>query len=135
MKTRFIFLAIFLAGALAVSAPLFAHHGYAAYDMINSRSLKGTITSYALANPHTQISFDVKDASGNVEHWAVETGLPVRGMRAIGFTSESLKPGDEVTINFHPAKESIHAGVLISVAWPDGHILPAPEKPAGDQPK
>lgn len=135
MKTRFIFLAIFLAGALAVCAPLFAHHGYAAYDMINSRSLKGTITSYALANPHTQISFDVKDASGNVEHWAVETGLPVRGMRAIGFTSESLKPGDEVTINFHPAKESIHAGVLISVAWPDGHILPAPEKPAGDQPK
>jgi hypothetical protein len=135
MKTKFIITAILSAAVLTASAPIFAHHGYAAYDMINARSVKGTITSYALANPHTQISFDVKDAGGNVEHWAVETGLPVRGMRAVGFTSDSLKPGDEVTINFHPAKESIHAGVLINVVWPDGHVLPAPEKPAGDQAK
>jgi hypothetical protein len=135
MRTKGLFPAIIFAGALLSAAPMLAHHGYAAYDMISTRTVKATITNYALANPHTQISFDAKDASGNVEHWAVETGLPVRGMRAAGFTSDSLKPGDEVTINFHPAKEAIHAGVLINVAWPDGHILPAPEKPAGDQPK
>ena len=63
-----------LAGLLLFSTPILAHHGYAAYDMTANRSMKGTITNFTMANPHSQISFDVKDASGNVEHRTVETG-------------------------------------------------------------
>ena len=120
----------FLSGILCLlifSVPIFAHHGYAAYDMTTSMTLKGTVTSYELANPHSSIAFDVKDASGNVVHWIVETGLPVRGMRATGFTSDTLKPGDEITITFNPGKEADrHIGVFKAVTLSDGRVYPLP---------
>jgi prepilin-type processing-associated H-X9-DG protein len=134
MKTK---LSTFLAGAISlamVSAPARAHHGYAAYEMNTNMSLKGTITNFAMANPHSQISFDVKGASGELEHWAVETGAPVRGMKAGGWSSDSLKPGDVVTVNFHPAKTGIHAGVLMNVVWSDGHVLPQRNAGGDSQP-
>jgi hypothetical protein len=109
------------------SASMFAHHGYAAYDMTTSMTMKGTVTSYELANPHSSIAFDVKDASGNVVHWIVETGLPVRGMRASGFASDTLKPGDEITITFNPGKEADkHIGVFKAVTLSDGRVFPVP---------
>jgi hypothetical protein len=116
-----------LISTLMVSASMFAHHGYAAYDMTTSMTMKGTVTSYELANPHSSIAFDVKDASGNVVHWIVETGLPVRGMRASGFASDTLKPGDEITITFNPGKEADkHIGVFKVVTLSDGRVFPVP---------
>jgi Family of unknown function (DUF6152) len=124
MKVKTLALFAMLGACLIVSAPMFAHHGYAAYDMTTTKTFKGTITSYTMANPHTQITFDVKDASGNVDHWAVETGAPVRGMKAGGFDAETLKPGDQVTINLHPGKNGGNVGVFINVTLPDGRVLP-----------
>jgi hypothetical protein len=132
MKTKFLALAAVLGGSMLLSMPMLAHHGYAAYDMTTTKTLKGTITNFTMANPHSQISFDVKDATGNVEHWAVETGSPVRGMKAGGFESDSLKPGDEVTINLHPGKNGGNVGVFINVTLPDGRILPLAQ-PGGDK--
>ena len=134
MKTKQIALFAVLAGLLMVSTPILAHHGYAAYDMTATKSLKGTITEFSMANPHSHISFDVKDASGNVEHWVVETGAPLRGMKAGGFDFDSLKPGDVVTINFHPGKSTGHIGAMISVEFPDGRVLPRKQAPGGDAP-
>jgi hypothetical protein len=112
---------------LAASAPLFAHHGYAAYDMTQSVSLKGTVTSYAMANPHGSIDLDVKDAAGNIIHYVFETGATVRMMKAQGFTQETLKPGDVVTITFSPGKDSErHIGVFKKVELADGEVYPKP---------
>ncbi len=125
---------LMLAGVLCLlmaSAPMFAHHGYAAYDMTTTVTLKGTVTSFELANPHSSIAFDAKDDSGNVVHWVVETGSPVRGMRAGGFTSDTLKPGDPITITFNPGKEADkHIGVFKSVQLSDGKVYPIAQ-PAG----
>jgi len=49
---------------LAGPIPAWAHHGYAAYDETTIVSLKGTVTDYELANPHSTMSFDVKDDHG-----------------------------------------------------------------------
>jgi hypothetical protein len=134
MKTQQVAVIAVLAGLLLFSTPILAHHGYAAYDMTANRSMKGTITNFTMANPHSQISFDVKDASGNVEHWTVEPGAPVRGMKAGGFDFDSLKPGDMVTINFHPGKGTVHVGVLSSVEFPDGRVLPHRQGPGIEAP-
>ena len=108
---------------LTVSAPVLAHHGYAAYDMTTTLSVKATIVSLVMENPHSSIAFDVKDANGNVEHWFSESGNP-RNMRADGFTPESVKPGDQVTIYYHPSKNGAHVVVLTKVEFPDGRVLP-----------
>lgn len=116
-----------MVGLLMLSTPLLAHHGYAAYDMQTTLTVKATIVSLLMENPHSSIAFDVKDASGNVEHWFSESGNP-RAMRADGYTAESLKPGDEVTIYYHPSRSGSHVVVLTKVVFPDGRVLPQPHK-------
>ena len=110
-------------GLVMVSTPALAHHGYAAYDMTTTLSVKATIVSLLMENPHSSIAFDVKDANGNVEHWFSESGNP-RNMRADGFTPDSVKPGDQVTIYYHPSKNGAHVVVLTRVEFPDGRVLP-----------
>jgi hypothetical protein len=120
-----------LAGLLALSLPTLAHHGYAAYDMTTVQTLKGTVTSFMLQNPHSTVSVDVADASGTVEHWFIEWGT-VRYMKADGISSDSLKPGDVVTINFHPGKSGMHGGVMVNVVMSDGRMFPAHARSGGD---
>jgi len=110
---------------LPVSTSLFAHHGYAAYDMTTTLSMTGTVTSYAMANPHGSIALDVTDASGNLVHWVVETGATVHLMKAQGFTPNTLKRGDIVTVTFNPGKDARrHIGVFKQVELSDGEVFP-----------
>jgi len=113
-----------LGGVLLLATQVLAHHGYAAYDMQTTLSVKATIVSLLMENPHSSIAFDVKDANGNVEHWFSESGNP-RGMRADGYTPENLKPGDQVTIYYHPSRSGVHVVVLTKVEFPDGRVLKA----------
>ncbi len=90
--------------ALLLSAgALFAHHGNSAYDETARVSIKGTVTEFIWTNPHSQIYLDVKDKSGKIVHWGVETNSPGILGRA-GWTRHALKPGDEITIILCPAK-------------------------------
>jgi hypothetical protein len=123
MKMRTTLFLAMICGLAMLSTPTFAHHGYAAYDMTTTRSLKGTVTSYLMVNPHSQINIDVKGADGSVEHWIIEC-LGVRGMKAGGFDFDSLKPGDEVSVTYSPAKGGAHAGVMQNVTLPDGKVVP-----------
>ena len=134
MKAKQIALVTVLAGFFMGASQIQAHHGYAAYDMTETKSLKGIVTEFSMANPHSHISFDVKDANGNVEHWVVETGAPLRGMKAGGFDFDSLKPGDVITINFHPGKGTAKIGAMVNVQLPDGRVLPRRRGPDGDAP-
>ncbi len=88
---------------LLLCTPASAHHGNSAYDEQARVSIKGVVTEFVWTNPHCQIYLDVKDKSGNVVHWGVETNSPAILTRA-GWTSRSVKPGDEVTIILCPAK-------------------------------
>lgn len=88
---------------LAVSVPLLAHHGNAAYDAEKTVTVKGTVTGYVWANPHVFVKLDSKDDSGNVAHWIVEGQNPV-SMTQIGWSKDTFKPGDAVEIDAMPAK-------------------------------
>lgn len=92
-----------LVALLAVSVPLFAHHGNAAYDADKIITVKGTVTAYVWSNPHVFVKIDGKDDSGNVVHWIVEGQNPV-SMTQIGWTNNTFKPGDVVEIDAIPAK-------------------------------
>ena len=62
---------------LGFSIPLMAHHGTGvSYDMKRVTTLKGVVTRFAFANPHSQLYFDVTDDKGNVTHWAAEMRAP-----------------------------------------------------------
>jgi Family of unknown function (DUF6152) len=64
--------------------------------MNKEASVKEVITKFVWANPHSQLYFDVKDAKGNVEHWAAKIRAP-GNLIASGYTRkplvEKLAPG------------------------------------------
>ncbi|HEX3375443.1 MAG TPA: DUF6152 family protein [Candidatus Acidoferrales bacterium] len=96
---------------LAVSFPIFAHHGGAAYETDKSVIVKGTVTEYIWSNPHVFVKVDVKDDKGNMAHWIVEAQNPV-SMMAIGWSKNTFKAGDEVEIDAMPARNGNPVGFL-----------------------
>jgi hypothetical protein len=114
---------IFL-GLLTVSVPLFAHHGGAAYDTAKKITVKGIVTEWFWANPHCFLKFDAKDDKGDVVHWATETSNPA-DMTNLGWSKQSFKPGDEVTVTFTPVKNGQLVGRIEQVVLADGQILKA----------
>jgi hypothetical protein len=108
---------------LMTCAPLFAHHGSATYDTQKVVVLKdATITKFIWANPHSIAMFDVKDDKGNVSHWAAEAGSP-SALTLIGWTKNSLKPGDVVTVYTFQSKNGNPVGRLNKIVLTDGTTL------------
>jgi len=95
---------------LAASLPLFAHHGSAGYDTDKVVTITGTVTRFDWSNPHCVLYVDHKNESGEVEHWALEMGAPVH-MTRVGWTRNSIKPGDQVAADTHPAKNGATVGI------------------------
>jgi hypothetical protein len=87
------------------SAPAFAHHGTSVtYQTDKTITLTGTVTEFSFSYPHPQLYFDVKDADGNIQHWGSEfapTPLMMKNMN-VGWTRDSIKPGDALTITCNP---------------------------------
>ena len=99
-------------GLLLISRPVFAHHGTAnVYDNSKAVMMKGTITKFEWTNPHNQIYFDVKDASGKIANWAIEMNSP-GVLRAAGWTKTTFKVGDQITITVRPAKAGTPVGLI-----------------------
>jgi len=129
-KPALIFVAV--AGLLAVSVPLFAHHGAAAYDMEKRVTLKGTITEWVWSNPHCIFQLDVTDEHGQVAHWVLETENPSSMIRS-GWTKDSVKVGDEVTVIAVPIKDGRPVGRIFEVVLPSGQRLRGRGIPAADK--
>jgi hypothetical protein len=114
-------LGILIALSLA-GVPAFAHHGGSEYDTKNLMTLKGTVTEFHWANPHCQVFVDVKDSSGKVVNWAIETLAPAVLKRA-GWSKETLNTGDQITITFAPSVRGTPVGMIRKVALPSGKEL------------
>jgi uncharacterized protein DUF6152 len=119
MKTRPLILFGFAIGLLMVSAPIFAHHGASAYDTAKLTTLKGTVTDFQFMNPHTELSFDVKDSTGKVQKWTAEAASLVT-MSRLGWTKNIFRPGDLITVSGNRAKNGSYTMRLRKVALASG---------------
>ena len=90
-------------GLLFTSIPLSGHHASAVFDTGKKVTLTGSVVEWFWANPHCLLRFDVKDAAGQVANWVGETQAPPN-MIPRGWTRQSFKVGDEITITLEPAK-------------------------------
>jgi hypothetical protein len=124
MTHRLITAAAVLAGLL--SAPVFAHHGAAAYDRTITLTLKATVTEFHFRNPHIIIIFDAPDDQGRVVHWAAEGGSS-SGLARRGWTYKTLKVGDQVTVVGNPAKgmegKDSRVMAMTRVILPNGEVV------------
>src|SRR5882757_10057367 len=111
-----------------VSIPVSAHHGNAEYDEKRPLTLKGTVTEFMWASPHSKIFVIVKDANGSVVHCSIETLSPGKLARA-GWTKHAVKQAHQVTVTFSPAKNGSTTGFLQKVVFLDGKQLGMLEHP------
>lgn len=122
MKGKFLAGFVLVLAIAFVSLPLFAHHGNAAYDDTKTITLKGTVTQWLWANPHCVLHVDVPDEGGQVVSWIVETENPT-SMFNIGWTKDSMKPGDKVTVTALAVKNGQPIGRIVDVLLPSGQKL------------
>ena len=92
MKVSF---AVIVVLALVLAVPLSAHHSWpVSYGQLVT--VKGTVTDFALENPHPMMTLEVKTDEGKVEKWLVG-GPAINRMEANGWTRTTVKPGDVIT--------------------------------------
>jgi Family of unknown function (DUF6152) len=110
----------YLALLLLSAAPIFAHHSFAAeFDAKKPVTLKGAITQLDWTNPHIWLHIDATDDQGNVTKWMCEGGNPNTLMRA-GWRKDTVKAGDQLTIQGFRAKDGTNTCNTRSVTFPDG---------------
>jgi Family of unknown function (DUF6152) len=105
---------------IVVALPALAHHSFSAeFDDKTTITLTGAVTKVEWFNPHIWVYLDVKDAEGRPQHWQCEGGAPNSLVRN-GWTKNSLKQGDEITIDGYLAKDGSKTCNAKKVTLADG---------------
>jgi hypothetical protein len=110
---------ILLAALIGAASSAWAHHSFAMYEPTKTLTLKGTVKTFQWTNPHVVIWIVVQPEDGGAaQEWSIETtspGVLTRG----GWTRQSIKPGDRVSVTFSPLRDGSHGGGLNSVTLLD----------------
>jgi hypothetical protein len=118
-------ISFFLSAAAAlIPMSCLAHHSYATYDLLHTRTLEGTLESFNWSNPHSTFTL-VLNADARIEpiKWNFITGSPAVLTR-FGWTRNSLKPGDRVSVVCNPMSDGSPGGRLHTVVMLDtGQVL------------
>jgi len=121
VTTSALFVTLFVAGA-----SLLAHHGNVAYDEQHPITIAGNVTEFVWSNPHCQIYLDVKDQKGTAVPWSVESQSPGI-LRRNGWSRDSIKPGDHISVTLVPAKSGAPVGFsgekTGKIVFDDGRVL------------
>ena len=109
MRTRFAAFAA-VVGMIVGTGSVVAHHSFAAeFDANKPLNLKGIVTKIEWQNPHTFFYMDVATPDGKVINWGMEMGSP-NGLMRQGWTRNTLKVGDAVTVEGAAAKDGTNVG-------------------------
>ena len=119
MKIRLFALSMGFASILA-TVPLSAHHSFAAqYDRAKPITLTGPVKKVDWINPHARFFIEAKDAAGKEALWEIELSAPA-GLMRNGWTRNSLKIGDVVTVNASLAKDGSKLANATTVTLANG---------------
>jgi hypothetical protein len=101
---------IFAIGLVATSDRAVGHHSVAMFDREHPIELIGVVREFRFVNPHAFIALEVarKDASPVI--WKLE-GDSANSLNWDGWSSQTLKPGDELRITVEPLRSGAPGGV------------------------
>ena len=110
-------------GVLLCVPTLRAHHGLAAFDTTHTVKMQGTVTEFQWINPHAYIFADLTDDKGKVTNWKLEMGSLGMLTKFGGWTKDTVKPGDKVTVQGFRAKDGSAYMSLGKIELPNGQSL------------
>jgi Family of unknown function (DUF6152) len=115
---------------LLACAGAFAHHSIAPYDLIHGTIIQGVVTRFDWENPHAHLYLDVTGEENVIEHWTIELES-ISQLRHLGWTKDTIKPGERLTITGARAKNGSFNLRGVSIQLPDGRKLmgrPEPDR-------
>jgi hypothetical protein len=108
---------------IGASKNAFSHHSIAPhFDTSIEITLEGIVTKWTFVNPHVYVHLDVADAEGTVSNWRCETRAATM-LRRTGFSEETLKQGDNVTIIGSPARRDTNHCSISSFIFSRGETV------------
>ena len=115
------------AAALALSlgaGPASAHHSFAMFDRGEGReqTIQGTVQEFSLMNPHGWFKVNVVDGQKRTALWSFEMAS-VMQLRKLGWTNESVKLGDRVSVTYYPLRFGSYGGQFVSAVLSDGRTV------------
>jgi len=113
-------LAVGLAVLLGAAAAQ-AHHSFSMFDMSKTVSFKGTIKELQWTNPHVWIELTVQEKDGPVTY-SFE-GAAIAVLKRVGWTKDSVKAGDVVTVVGHPFRNGRPGGSIDHLILADGRKI------------
>jgi hypothetical protein len=121
--------------SFVTTGPALAHHSVQAeFDVHKIITITGTVAKVEFINPHSYLTVDVKDANGNMQHWAFEMG-GIGTFRRAGMTKtdrDDFKPGLPITITGLAAKDGSTTGHLSEMKFGDGRVFKFGADPNGN---
>ena len=108
--------------AFGAAAPAAAHHSFATYDTSRIETVVGTVREFQWVNPHTWIYLSARDANGAMHDIGIE-GNSIVNLKREGWSKDTFKPGDKVTVNYHPHKDGTPGGAFLAAVTASGRKL------------
>ena len=116
----------FALAALLGGSAVSAHHSFAVFfDDTKTIEIMGSVTEFRFSNPHAIISLEVKNKAGATEEWKAETNA-VTLLKRRGWTKDSVKPGEVVTIHGWPSRDGANYMRMQTIKKADGTVLGTP---------
>jgi len=113
-----------MAGVLLLvlaAAPVYSHHSFASFDASKTVSYMGTVKEIQWTNPHVWIDLTVMEAGGPVTYGF--EGAAIAVLKRVGWTKDSVKAGDTITVVGHPYKDGRPGGSIEHVVLADGRQI------------
>ena len=113
-RRALLILSLMIIGAAILSVPALAHHGTGiSYDQDTQITLNGTIKEFVWRNPHAQLWVDIAAGEFKGQSYGIEMNSPGVMLRW-GWSKNTFKPGDEITVKVHPSKTGRAVGECLN---------------------
>ena len=113
---------VFVAAALTVgfvSTDTLAHHSFSMFDNTKLQNVTGTVKEFEYINPHSWLH--VATEGERSATWSFEMG-GTGALTRDGWTRDTVKVGDKVTVSFHPLRDGSYGGQFRTVTI-DGKVI------------
>ena len=122
-ESSILLLAVAIAvAALAVPPAALAHHSFAMFDANQTLSTTATVKEFQWGSPHTWLELVVLSEDKTEKPLSLEL-TTISGLQRNGWKPGTLKPGDRVTVTYHPMRDGTPAGQLVQAVTEDGRTL------------
>lgn len=100
-----------------------AHHSFAMFDQTRGTRIEGTVQEFQWTAPHVWLDVLVTDdAGGEPVLWGIESQSP-RILFNRGWGPDTIKAGERVIVDLHPAKDGLPGGQMLRVTFSDGRVM------------